>query len=143
MKLTEQIIHSAGTNGIGFNFHQLYVLGVQWPPKHGWIQDLVGKEVTDEVWRLVLSLKGKRRSERRLILQTTPFRKEIFSRKSDLKARVLELEELIAYVRENVTIEIAAHGDCQCDVPAGDCPCVYCASIHFNESTDTTHHQQH
>lgn len=46
------------------------------------------------------------------------------------------LRELLAYVRENVTVEIAAHGDCSCDIPAGDTPCVYCASIHFNERTD-------
>lgn len=45
------------------------------------------------------------------------------------------LRDLIDYVRENVTVEIAAHGDCQCDIPAGDTPCVYCASIHFNERT--------
>ena len=102
MKLTQQIIHSAGTSGIGFNFHQLYVLGVKWPPKHGWIQELVGREVSDEVWNLVLSLKGKRRGERREILSKTPFRKEIFSRKSDLKARVQELEEAINHMRNDL-----------------------------------------
>lgn len=111
MKLTQQIIHSAGTSGMGFNFHQLYVLGVKWPPKHGWLQGLVGREVSDEVWNLVLSLKGKRRAERREILSKTHYRKEIFSRKSDLKARVAELEKAINMMRDGLIENLCCEPD--------------------------------
>lgn len=52
-----------------------------------------------------------------------------------LKQELSKAQELIKYVKENVTIEIAAHGDCQCDTPS-DMPCVYCASIRFNEQTE-------
>lgn len=139
MKLTHQIIHSAGTGGIGFNFHQLRVLGIPWPPKQGWLSSLIGREIPDDQWNLVLSLKGKRRAERRRILDGTRFERSVFTqpiRKRDLRRRCMELEELISYVREYVTIEIGAHGDCQCDIPKGDCPCVFCASNNFNKRTE-------
>lgn len=50
-----------------------------------------------------------------------------------LKQELSKAQELIKYVKENITIEIAAHGDCQCETST---PCVYCASIRFNEQTD-------
>jgi len=58
MRLTRQILHSAGTSRSGFNRLQLEKLGVQWPPKKGWLSSLIGKEVPDETWEEVLSLKG-------------------------------------------------------------------------------------
>lgn len=139
MKLTHQLIHSAGTGGIGFNFHQLRVLGIPWPPAKGWLSSLIGREIPDDQWNLVLSLKGKRRADRRRILNGTRFERAVSQqppRKRDLRRMLMELEELVSYVREYVTIEIAAHGNCDCDVPAGDCPCVYCASEHFNKRTE-------
>lgn len=48
--------------------------------------------------------------------------------------RISTLEAAIAYVKEHVTVEIAAHGDCQC---LTGIPCVYCASIKFNEALTT------
>lgn len=50
-----------------------------------------------------------------------------------LKQELSKAQELLKYVKENITIEIAAHGDCQCETSI---PCVYCASIRFNEQTD-------
>lgn len=111
MKLTEQIIHSAGTNGIGFNFHQLYVLGVKWPPRHGWIRDLVGKDVPQDVWNLVLSMRGRSRNERRAMLKNTPFNKEIFIRKSDLKIRIGDLEEALKMIRDGLEENLCCEPD--------------------------------
>jgi len=53
-----------------------------------------------------------------------------------LNRKIRVLEELLTCVRENVTIEIAAHGDCQCNAPKGEAPCVYCASNLFNSITE-------
>lgn len=57
-----------------------------------------------------------------------------------LKQELSKAQELIKYVKENVTIEITARGDCQCEtsIPpyVTSIPCVYCASIRFNEQTD-------
>lgn len=66
MKLTREIIHSAGTLGMGFNRHQLALLGVKWPPKKGWLSRLVGTEVSDDVWEKVMRLKSVRRKHERL-----------------------------------------------------------------------------
>lgn len=47
MKLTRELIHSVATSHVGFNRFQLSILGVQWPPKKGWLSNLVGKEISD------------------------------------------------------------------------------------------------
>lgn len=111
MKLTEQQIHSAGTCGIGFNFHQLYVLGVPWPPKHGWIQRLAGQEIDPERWELVVRLKGKRRRDRRDILSQTRFNDVVFMRKCDYKDRVVELEEENSKLVEYITKHLGTKGE--------------------------------
>ena len=46
------------------------------------------------------------------------------------------IADLLYYVREYVTGEVAAYGscDCDCDTTKGQTPCVYCAAIHFNNN---------
>jgi hypothetical protein len=66
MKLTREIIHGAGTLGMGFNRHQLGLLGVKWPPKKGWLSGLIGTEIPDETWEKVMRLKSVRRKAERL-----------------------------------------------------------------------------
>lgn len=65
MILTHSLLHSAGTKGMGFNVQQLLLLGISWPPKHGWLRSLVGKEISDEDWQLVMKLKSVRRKRER------------------------------------------------------------------------------
>lgn len=65
MKLTHQIIHSAGTAGIGFNYQQLRILGVKWPPRKGWLSKLIGTEIPADKWELVVRLKGVRNKKAR------------------------------------------------------------------------------
>lgn len=64
-------IHQAGShNGVGFNSYQLRLLGVKWPPKEGWLVELVGEEIQDKLWSLILELRNvKRKSERKRILK--------------------------------------------------------------------------
>lgn len=63
--LTKDMLHDAGTGGCGFNRHQLSVLGVPWPPRTGWLKDLVGTKVTVEQWNNFVQLRG-RKSKRRI-----------------------------------------------------------------------------
>lgn len=69
MKITWVNIHSAGKSGVGYNWVQLRLLGVGWPPPKGWLSRLIGVECPDETWELVLKLRGVRtKEERRIIL---------------------------------------------------------------------------
>jgi hypothetical protein len=76
MILTRALLHSAGTSNCGFNYHQLQALGVPWPPKAGWLTGLIGKEISEDQWQLVLSLKHKRKKERRQIMADTKERQQ-------------------------------------------------------------------
>jgi len=68
MKLTFDNLHSAGRGGVGFNWHQLRVLGVGWPPPRGWLQNLIGTEIDDRKWEVVMALKGVPKKVRNQIL---------------------------------------------------------------------------
>ena len=58
IKLTHDNLHALGTNGIGFNKKQLSVLGISWPPKKGWLSNLIGTEITDVQYQTLLSLRN-------------------------------------------------------------------------------------
>lgn len=58
MKLTWEIIHSAGRSGCGFNWHQLRVLQLPYPPPKGWLTRLIDTEVSDKEWDLLMALRG-------------------------------------------------------------------------------------
>lgn len=72
MNLTREILHSAGTSNCGFNREQLYLLGVDWPPVKGWLSGLVGREVSDETWQMVLQLKSIRNRKQRAAIMSEP-----------------------------------------------------------------------
>lgn len=60
MKITREWIKAnARKDGQGWNKKQLEVVGVEWPPSSGWIERIVGGELSDEKARLFESLKGK------------------------------------------------------------------------------------
>jgi hypothetical protein len=46
--ITREFIHSHKTEAGGWTRDQLNVLGVEWPPKKGWLSGSVGKEITEE-----------------------------------------------------------------------------------------------
>ena len=52
IKLTRVLIHSASSHrsGNGFNKKQLALLGITWPPKKGWLSELVGKQIDHETF---------------------------------------------------------------------------------------------
>lgn len=67
IKLTRELIHTAGSCGNGFNKAQLDLLGVNWPPQKGWLSWLVGQEIPLETWNKVTALKGVRKARRELV----------------------------------------------------------------------------
>lgn len=44
--LTAESIHAAATNNGGWTRAQLSVIGIKWPPRHGWISDVVGTRIS-------------------------------------------------------------------------------------------------
>ena len=58
IKLTHDNLHALGTNGKGFNKNQLHILGISWPPKGGWLKQLIGTEITNEQYQTILSLRN-------------------------------------------------------------------------------------
>lgn len=70
MKLTFDAITrlSRYTYPVALNRHQFGLLGINWPPKRGWIGRLIDKEITDDTYQLLVDLKGTRQKERAQIL---------------------------------------------------------------------------
>lgn len=84
MLLTREVILSAGP---ALNWHQFKLIGVSWPPPHGWMQSVIGLEISDERWRLILSMKGKSKAHRDMLLKVegiTPQRLAQMSNKEAL-----------------------------------------------------------
>jgi hypothetical protein len=62
MILNAENIKAGGQpNGLGhsWNAEQIAILGIKWPPRKGWIVDLIGKEIPDESYeRFLAARKG-------------------------------------------------------------------------------------
>lgn len=65
MRLSEEMIRAGSLTGGALKKAQLALLGVKWPPRKGWIQRLVGKEIDAETYRRFLALKGAPEKDRR------------------------------------------------------------------------------
>jgi hypothetical protein len=67
MKLTYEVIESLGTlkGGIALNSYQLRLLGIAWPPQHGWVSELLETEISDNLFGLLMELKGPRKKRER------------------------------------------------------------------------------
>ena len=46
IELTRELIEAARTPNGGFTKSQLAVIGIEWPPQHNWIDDIVGTFIT-------------------------------------------------------------------------------------------------
>ncbi len=64
MKLSSETLHFLGTGGCGWNKPQLEILGIKWPPRNGWLKDLVGREIAEEDYQKLLELRGAKRNKR-------------------------------------------------------------------------------
>jgi hypothetical protein len=58
MKMTHEVIHSCSSDRGGWNWCQLKLLGVSWPPHPGWLSKLIGAEVPNRTWELILRLRN-------------------------------------------------------------------------------------
>ena len=65
--VTREWIEANKTKAGGWRNAQLVQLGESWPPRHGWIERAVGKQISDEAYAAFEFLAGKTlsRSERR------------------------------------------------------------------------------
>lgn len=71
--LTYSKLQSLGTlrPGIALNSYQLRLLGIVWPPKPGWVSGVLDREIPDELFRLLMELRGlNKKSDRATILAT-------------------------------------------------------------------------
>jgi hypothetical protein len=57
--ITRELIFSGRSDAGGWNRKQLEVLGIAWPPRHGWIDRLCGREISDSAAAEFLSLKKR------------------------------------------------------------------------------------
>lgn len=90
----------------------------------------------DRTRQMIDSMKAAQGDIAPLTLEMVQSIKESEGYRVSLHHRITYLEELLRYVRESVTCEVAAYGSCDCnlnDVDAGPCP--FCAANHFNERT--------
>jgi len=62
MVLNYELITALGT----LNSYQLRLLGIGWPPRRGWIYHLVGQEITDDMFRILVEPKGPRKKAERI-----------------------------------------------------------------------------
>jgi hypothetical protein len=56
--LTRELLHHAATKGSGFNKLQFALLNVPFPPRKGWLNELIGLELSLETWERVEALRG-------------------------------------------------------------------------------------
>lgn len=88
MILTRDIILSAGP---ALNWHQFKLLGVSWPPPRGWMASVIGLEVSDEKWQFILSLKGKSKAHRDILLRMHRIAPQKLAQMSNAEALELPL----------------------------------------------------
>jgi len=60
--LTAKLLHDAATLGHGFNAKQLHVMGLGWPPKKGWLKNLVGKSIKTSQYAKFINAGKKQKS---------------------------------------------------------------------------------
>jgi len=83
-RISSPWIHSLASGQDGFSKNLLIFLDVSWPPRKGWLSNLVGREVTDE-FRLQAEEIAERCREKRRLRESRikPARKEKNVRKAE------------------------------------------------------------
>lgn len=61
--LTKALIEAGRTGNSGYSKKQLLALGVSYPPKSGWIERLIGTEVSDEQYERFLGHSTSKQAE--------------------------------------------------------------------------------
>lgn len=69
MKITWEWLSSGGTpsgeTGFAWNAKQLALLGIKWPPKRGWVNLVLGREIDDKMAARFITLNPKKALEAR------------------------------------------------------------------------------
>jgi len=74
MRVTREWIMDQRSPAGGWNRAQLKALGTGWPPRHGWLRNLLGRTISDETARRVEALRGKRteKEPQPMLIETPP-----------------------------------------------------------------------
>jgi hypothetical protein len=73
MIITKDFIEQHKTVNGAWTRQQLFVLGIQWPPRHGWMRSVIGRELTPEqvaafiAAREIICHKSKRKSKKQTV----------------------------------------------------------------------------
>ena len=51
MKITPEWLKENRTKNGGYTKAQILLLGIKWPPKHGWLKAIIGDEISDDAAR--------------------------------------------------------------------------------------------
>lgn len=64
MKLTREMIDAGKSEGGAWNAPQFALLGISWPPLHGWPARVIGNEISDADYAQFLALTGAKRKNK-------------------------------------------------------------------------------
>ena len=97
MIITKQWIHAHKTAGGAWNRKQIEALGLDWPARKGWINDLVGTDINSHQQR-VFEKSAK---------NPAPYRQNkkyesVDKRMAAMECRILELEHIIKQIMPTV-----------------------------------------
>jgi hypothetical protein len=97
MILTNENIHAAASERGGFNSAQLTILGAN-NSDRGWLQKLIGKEISDEDYQKLLLLKG---AKKQMQIAIVPNRRKFFVQKPK-KGTDFELKQQFHHVLASI-----------------------------------------
>lgn len=73
MTITNRLLHLGESGRGGWNRKQIEILGLEWPPRKGWQQTVLGKPITQEDAKRFVELNGatiRPAKERRSVITT-------------------------------------------------------------------------
>lgn len=100
MKLTYELINAAKTPFGAWTRAQIEALGVAWPPTAGWQKGVVGREVSEEEYKLFCELASKRRSKPKEVRTGVPE-----------QPTSMDTDAVIAWLNEKLEIERVARAE--------------------------------
>ena len=56
--LNEELVRAGMKGGFGIKRQQIKALGEAWPPKAGWLESAIGKEITEDKYKWFLKCGG-------------------------------------------------------------------------------------
>lgn len=97
--VTEELIQEGSNGPAGWNREQLAIIGVSWPPAHGWRKAALGREITKNDYDRFIALRGATGRQRKNIegrdVVTEFFIKDVRIKLGEVRIVMMEIEKLI------------------------------------------------